>query len=301
MQMANSPVGDPVLRRNVRQATRGDAAAVQRLLRFAVYSHVHVDWHLPGDWLGQPGFVVYERHTPREAESHVTACLAVGADPLPTAWVRVAAVDSAAAFNPFEAMFTAVLESLDPQIEEIAWFITDNWPQRWLERLGFALVSTVLTFRMDDLSPAPYSAPNGLILRSARPEDLPTLAAMEADAFEPRWRHSALALDLARRQAISFDVALLDGELVGFQFSTGGGGAAHLARMTVRPDRQGQGIGAALLARALEGYRKRKLRGATLNTQEDNLVSQRLYRRFGFTPTGLRYPVWSFDPVPASR
>jgi len=295
--MANAPVSDPALRRNVRQATRGDAAAVQRLLRMAVYSHVHVDWHLPGDWLGQPGFVVYERRAAGQAEARIAACLSIGADPLPAAWVRVAAVDSAAAFAPCETMFAAVLETLDPQINEVAWFITDNWPQRWLERLGFGLVNTVLTFRKDDLLPAPYDAPPELILRPVRPEDFPALAAMEAQAFEPRWRHSALALDLARRQAISFDIALLDGEPVGFQFSTGGGGVAHLARMTVRPDSQGRGIGAALLDRALEGYRKRKLRGVTLNTQEDNLVSQRLYHRFGFTPTGLRYPVWTYSPA----
>ena len=48
--------------------------------------------------------------------------------------------------------------------------------------------------------------------------------------------------------------------------------------MTVSPERQGQGIGAALLARALEGYGQRQLRTVTLNTQADNLASQRLYR-----------------------
>ncbi len=295
MQMANTPVGDPLLRQHVRRATRADAAAVHRLMRMGVYIHVHVDWRLPGDWLGTPGFVVYTRGD-NDAD-HVVACLGIGADPLPAAWVRVAAVDSAAAFGRCAAMWAAIVADLDPDIEEVAWFVTDNWPLHWLDRLGLEPSSTVLSFRKNDLTTAPYTSPPGLDIRPALIEELPALAEIEAAAFEPRWRHSAQSLYLAWRQSISFDVAVLDGQPVGFQFSTGGGGGAHLARMTVSPERQGQGIGAALLARALEGYGRRKLRGVTLNTQADNLASQRLYGRFGFAPTGSKYPVWSYYPA----
>jgi ribosomal protein S18 acetylase RimI-like enzyme len=295
MQLANSPVGDPLLRQRVRRATRSDASAVQRLLRMGVYIHVHVDWHLPGDWLGTPGFVVYTGRGEAGGD-RVAACLALGADPLPAAWVRVAAVESAAAFAQCAVMWDALREDLDPSIEEVAWFITDNWPLHWLDRLGFVPVSDVLGFRKDDLTGVPYDAPPGLEIRPALIEELPELAAMEAAAFEPRWRHSAQALYLAWRQSISFDVAVLDGRPAGFQFSTGGGGGAHLARMTVDPQWQGRGIGAALMARALEGYRRQKLRGVTLNTQADNFASQRLYTRFGFRPTGQKYPVWTYIP-----
>lgn len=308
MQLANSPVGDPVLRRHVRRATRADAAAVQRLLRMGVYIHLHVDWRLPGDWLGTPGFVVYDKswdaddtnaaaNPARVRPANVTSCLAVSADPPPAAWARIAASDSAAGYAQSEAMFAAILADLDPEVDEIAWFMTDNWPLRWLDRLGFNQVSTVLAYRKEGLEYEPFAAPPGLEARPVLVEELPALAAIEAAAFEPRWRHSAESLYLAWRQSASFDVALLDGEPVGFQFSTSHNGNAHLVRMTVRPDRQGMGVGAALLARALDGYRARRLRTVTLNTQADNEASQRLYGRFGFRPTGSRYPVWAYYPV----
>lgn len=295
MQMANLPIGDSLLRQNVRQATPADAGMIQRLMRQGVYIHVHVDWHLPGDWLGTPGFVVYTRHAGKKDERAV-ACLAIGADPLPAAWVRVAVVDSVAAFDQCAAMWAAIVEGLDPAIEEIAWFVTDNWPIYWLDRLGLEPSSAVLAFRKDDLIIPAYTSPAGLDIRPVLVEELPALAQIEAAAFEPRWRHSAQSLYLAWRQSISFDVAVLDGQPVGFQFSTGGGSGAHLARMTVSPEQQGRGIGAALLARALAGYNRRKLRNVTLNTQADNLTSQRLYARFGFAPTGQQYPVWSYYP-----
>ncbi|MCW5863830.1 MAG: GNAT family N-acetyltransferase [Anaerolineae bacterium] len=297
MQLANTSPAGPLAQPHVRLATRADAGAIQRLLRLSAYIHVHVDWHVPGDWLGTPGFVVYTREDDGDAEA-IVACLAVGADPPPAAWARVAVTRSVAAFGQCEALWAAVLAGLEPDINEVAWFITDNWPLHWLDRLGFVPVSTVLGFRKDDLEPVSYSAPPGLDIRPALMEELPALAEMEAAAFEPRWRHSAQSLYLAWRQSLSFDVATLDGRPVGFQFSTGGGSSAHLARMTVDPQWQGLGVGAALMTRALEGYRRRKLRGVTLNTQEDNVVSQRLYGRFGFRPSGQKYPVWSYYPSP---
>lgn len=297
MQLANSAQADPALRRRVRPATRDDAGAIQRLMRLGVYIHTHVDWRPPGDWLGTPGFVVAE--APGAARGRQLAgCMAIGADPLPAAWVRVAAVDSAASFPLAQAMHAAIVESLEPGIDEIAWFLTDNWPQGWLDRLGFSLVSRVLVYHKEGVDSAPFRAPAGLDIRPVLLEEMDALAAIEEAAFEPRWRHSATALGLAWRQSISFDVALMDGEPVGFQFSTGGGGRAHLARMTVRPDWQGQGVGAALLAHALDGYERRRVRTVGLNTQSDNMASRRLYERFGFVATGYEYPVWSIFREP---
>lgn len=302
--MANSTSEDLGLRRHVRQATRMDAAAVQRLLRMGIYVHVHVDWRLPGEWLGSPGFMVYDtgygddehQQSGHSAASGLVGCLAVAASPAPAAWVRVAAVESTAGFAQTEAMFAGILETLDPAIDEIAWFLTDYWPLQWLERLGFVAVSEVLGFQKSDLAAPPIHRRQDMEIRPLLIEDLPALEAIEVAAFEPRWRHSAEDLYLAWRHSICFQVALEAGEPVGFQFSAGGQGSAHLSRMTVRPDRQGAGIGAALLTDAMGCYRRQNIDSVTLNTQSDNHASRRLYERFGFRPTGHSYPVWSYFP-----
>lgn len=307
MQLANSVEGNSSVAGGVRNASRQDAAAVHKLLRMGVYVHLHIDWRLPGEWLDQPGFVVCEQGSrgdnareggPPDDNSpmKIIGCMAVAAEPLPAAWVRVAAVDSVAGFAQAEAMFVAILADLDPAINEIAWFLTDYWPLHWLERLGFVPVSNVISYRKDGLSVPGFTSPPGLEIRPLLIEDIPALAAMEAAAFEPRWRHSGDDLFRAWRQSLSFTVALLGGEPVAFQFSTGGDGNAHLSRMTVHPNRQGLGIGAALLADAMTGYRLQNIATVTLNTQADNWPSQRLYERFGFVQTGSSYPVWSYFP-----
>ncbi len=285
--------------RHVRAATQQDAAAIQRLMKMGVYVHVHTDWRAPGSWLGRPGFVVFDEGHSAEShkpENEIRACLAIAAEPLPAAWVRVAAVDSTASYSLTEAMFAAILEKLDPDINEIAWFLTDYWPLHWLERLGFVPTSDVLTYRKEGVAVPPLSPPPDLVIRPLLMDDLPALVAIEEAAFEPRWRHSAEDLMLAWRHSLCFSVALSDGKPVAFQFSTGGDGNAHLSRMTVHPSRQGMGIGAALLAHALDNYRLQNIRTVTLNTQADNLPSRRLYERFGFALTGASYPVWSYYP-----
>jgi ribosomal protein S18 acetylase RimI-like enzyme len=108
------------------------------------------------------------------------------------------------------------------------------------------------------------------------------------------WRHSAEGLALGWRHSTSFDVAELNGSVVGFQYSSASDvqTAGHLVRLTVSPDAQRSGVGSTLLAAALRSYQQRNLREASLNTQLSNVASRRLYEKFGFRQAGYRWPVW---------
>jgi ribosomal-protein-alanine N-acetyltransferase len=185
-----------------------------------------------------------------------------------------------------------VAELQQEPISQIGWLLTEAWPAEWLTALGFRHLIQIETHVKEPLEETWVASVPGLQIRPVRSEEMAVLAEIEAVAFEPLWRHSATALGLARQQAGSFDVAVLDGRIAGFQFSTRSPRGAHLARMTVHPAYQGRGIGAALLAEAISQYRAEGLRRVTLNTQVDNLASKRLYGRFGFRPSGEEFPVW---------
>jgi ribosomal protein S18 acetylase RimI-like enzyme len=293
----------------VRVATKADADSIFWLLKTAPHNHVHVDWHLPIDWIGSPGFVVLadtssstsdyassadKLYTPKPAP--LRACLAVAADPPPAAWIRVLSI--AAIENPFvalESMLARVVDHLrESQLNEIGWLASDRWPVTWLKDLGFQLVNQIETYVKPDMSAPAQTTVPGLGFRPVELEDMPALAKLEDAAFEPLWRHSAEGLALARYQAIDFEVAILQDKVVGFQLSTRSDVSAHLVRLTVDPDFHGIGIGSALLARAIAKYRRAGLHQVSLNTQVDNYASQYLYRKFGFHANGQRLPVWSF-------
>jgi ribosomal protein S18 acetylase RimI-like enzyme len=262
--------------------------AVTGLLRSTRYTHLHVDWFTLDEWLGTGAFVGLERR------DRLSAFLAAGADPLPAAWIRGMAMatdlDVASALRLLMDPVTARLRA--DGARELAAMTIHDWPAAVLPALGFEIVTEVVTMvQVDDRLPHLAAVPN-LTLRQAREEDMPALARIEAAAFAPIWRYSAAGLRRALSQCLTFDVAVIDGELVGFQCSTASRRGAHLARMTVAPAFQARGVGSALLARALDDYRRQRLLDVSLNTQIDNIVSQRLYARFGFRLTEERVPVW---------
>ncbi|HFE67074.1 MAG TPA: GNAT family N-acetyltransferase [Chloroflexi bacterium] len=281
----------------VRLAVPGDGAQIMRLLQTAQFQHLHVDWHLPGDWLGTPGFVALTRPSPSPDEAEMTACLAAAPDPAPAAWVRVAALRDE---GDVTAVLTAMLESVSPWlcregVTELGWLAIESWPNPWLPDLGFRLANEIEIYVKEDTAVPSIPTIPDLRIRPVADSDLAQLAALEAKAFVPLWRHSARALQLARSQAASFDVVEMAGEIVGFQLSTRSRHGVHLARMTIDPAWQGQGIGSVLLTHALRGYYRRGLYRVTLNTQIDNIASQRLYRKFGFAASGERIPMWVLD------
>jgi ribosomal protein S18 acetylase RimI-like enzyme len=281
----------------VRTALDGDKSEIYHLLQIAPYRHIHVDWHAPADWLGTPGFVVSE--VPDDlGKQGVVACFAAAADPPPAAWVRLAAIKSGQKpLAVLENMLKHVVPYLrDSGIRELGWFPVRLWPEQWLMSLGFKQVNRIVTF-VKECTEVPSLPENRVKIRDAQVNDMPYLADLEVEAFQPLWRHSEQGLRLAYRQAHSFELAEVGGRIVGFQYSVEGNdrASAHLVRITVAKGLQNQGIGSALMASALEGFRRKGIRQVTLNTQVDNISSHRLYQRFGFQRMKDELPVWALE------
>lgn len=66
-----------------------------------------------------------------------------------------------------------------------------------------------------------------------------------------------------------------------------GGKVALLEDLVVMPEHRGQGIGSALLERAIELAGQNACRRITLLTDGDNLSAQKFYRRHGFEPSAM--------------
>lgn len=82
-------------------------------------------------------------------------------------------------------------------------------------------------------------------------------------------------------------VAVADGSVVGTVSCVAlNGREGHLRGMAVRPEWQGSGISAGLLARALDELRKAGCSVATLDTTEPLHRAVRFYEKHGFQCTG---------------
>ena len=285
-------IGGEQTRIEIRIATQNDLDLVTNLAQNATYRHRHVDWFELKEFLDRPTFLLSKHQNGDQG------AIAVFPDTPGAAWVRFAAVNRVEgnrheAFLQLAEMFNMVIPPLQREnVTEIGWMSHLRWPDRWVKPLGFDTTSEMITYGKEAFELPPARQTAGLKMRSAFPEDMRTLAAIEARAFEPIWRHSARSLHFAWRDALSFDIASVDSKIVGFQHSTRHGDTAHLARLTVDPAYQGSGVGSNLLIRAIKNYQKAGVTQITLNTEVDNEVAQRLYTRFGFKRTGYNIPLW---------
>jgi len=137
--------------------------------------------------------------------------------------------------------------------------------------------------------------PADVFVRPMLQSDLPIVAEVDATAFDPLWQNSFSALQQAYPQAAMATVAEADGQVIGYQISTRNSLGVHLARLAVRPDVQGGGVGRALVLDLIQKAAQNGFSRLTVNTQSDNAASLALYQKAGFHETGERYPVYQLQ------
>jgi ribosomal-protein-alanine N-acetyltransferase len=272
----------PYQRRHLRQ--------VHDLLFHNQSVHTHLDWHETDQWLDT------QQVPMRLAWQHgrLIGILATSSPLNHTCWIRLAAVqDYANQSAVLRAMWDDLITELRGLDVHLAALLgVRDWILEYTPEMGFQYVEDIITLARAGHD-MPEIQPQHLTLRPAEPYDLEAMARVDHAAFAPPWQLAQDELRQAHRISASCTVALQQGRMVGYQLSTLYFDGAHLARLAVMPQAQGNGIGSTLLADVLGRFFRRGVYSMTLNTQASNLQSQRLYRRFGFRPNGYDLPYWS--------
>ena len=274
---------------DVRPATQADRSAIHQLTEGSRRVHFNLDWWTYDDWLypdRSSDAVWLAMHHDR-----AVGLLLVPTDESPVAWLRtIATADGYDAAS----IFTVLVERTRPAlrglgVNTITALAHPNWLADLLPAAGFTRLTEVMTLRKDDRSiPTAPSArhPPALIIRPAKLEDVPIIAANDRAAFDPAWWHSASSIEHILRIVAHFIVAEVEGQVVGHAFSDLYGGQGHLIRLAVHPHFRQRGIGERLLIESLDYQIKVGGQPLTVNTQIDNLPSLALYRRFGYRSVG---------------
>ena len=127
---------------------------------------------------------------------------------------------------------------------------------------------------------------------SPETSDLDTITEIDHAAFTAPWQMSHDEIYQGMRVSAYSTLAMHNDQPVGYQITTTHGMNGHLARLAVHPSAQGSGIGGALLRDMLAWFRRRDILSITVNTQNSNVKSQRLYEVYGFQRNGYDLPVW---------
>ncbi|MBI4317212.1 MAG: GNAT family N-acetyltransferase [Chloroflexi bacterium] len=113
--------------------------------------------------------------------------------------------------------------------------------------------------------------------------DLSTLLATDRASFPWLWWNSQKELEWYLRQdSVEVYQTWCGVDAVGYAGFSQHGPVGYIDRLAVRPEWQGRGFGAALLAFVLATMGTRGVSHVGLSTQSSNLRAQALYRHFGF-------------------
>jgi ribosomal-protein-alanine N-acetyltransferase len=275
----------------VRPVVPQDQNALAGLIHFERLVHRHLDWRMPLDWIGSQPFLAVEQ------KGILVGALACPPDPPGVAWIRLLAVSA-------DIQSEMLWELLWSEARVILKALAQPRPaalslQQWFSDLllnsGFQWTQDVIMLSWDQHQPLPARSDRWNTLRSMTHDDLVNVQMLDELAFEPIWRHSLQDLETAFYQASLATVIEDESGLLGYQISTSGSFGAHLARLAVRRDMQGLGIGKSLLVDLLDQFTRRGVPRVTVNTQSDNIASLALYKKAGFVETGEIYPVFQYS------
>ncbi|HWQ47009.1 MAG TPA: GNAT family N-acetyltransferase [Longilinea sp.] len=273
-----------------RRAEPEDLAQLSNFVDHSHFTHRHLDWRAPLDWLGRQPFWLMEE------DGIILGTLAFPMDPDGIAWVRLFAAGTQ--YLPstiWETLFSKAKKDLPPHAF-IAALSLNDWFGALLERESFVPCQRIVVLSYQG-KPNPIDPlPNGFTLRIMKPEDLPAVTELDLLAFQPLWRYSLETITLAYHQEAYATVIERGGEIIGYQLSTASVASAHLARLAVNPNCQRQGLGSYLVADLLEHFWKEGFELVTVNTQNDNASSLALYQNMGFLKSGEEYPVFIHQP-----
>ncbi len=275
------------LQYNIRHAQQTDYTRIANLMYSESRIHRHLDWRAPLDWLGTSEYWLLEQ------ERSLGAALACPPDPAGAYWLRLfalaAGMDAESAWRTLWDTATAAL----PLGSSIAAITAQEWFMPLLRHSGFRVENQIIVLHhtLDPISLP--SLPPDFLLRPMTREDLPSVAAVDAQAFEPLWQNSLDSLRVAYAQAGFCSVILHQGQIIGYQISTRNPFGAHLARLAVLPSYQGHGIGHHLVADVVEQANQQGLYRLSVNTQIDNTASLTLYKKIGFHSTNEAYSVFT--------
>ncbi len=276
---------------SVRGAEPDDRIQLNNLFHFEPYVHRHLDWKRPLDWLGHTPYLVIER------KNRLIAALACPMDPPGVAWIRVFACSREIRPNTaWNLLWEAARRELSPYPDvEIATLCPENWMQRLVEDSGFIHTHNVVLLSWERRNQKlPEPAFQGR-LRKMRQNDLPEVLAIDNASFDPLWCNSFSSLQIALAQSAFASVAVQDSRILGYQISTPNPLGGHLARLAVRPEERGKGIGYALVHHVLTQFQHQGVLRVTVNTQDNNTASLALYAKARFRRTNSVFPVYQYD------
>ena len=276
---------------NVRHATAQDHRQISSLITQDSNTHRHLDWRTALEWIGTQNFWVLED------QGTVVAALACPEDPPDIAWIRLFShhphLSGPDAWSALWGTVHAEVFAANPRAQ-IASIVMKPWWHTLLVENGFEQRFNIVLLELHSENFSSSQIPQNLNIRPMQAADFFLVEQIDRQAFGAFWHNTFDSLQRAHGQSYYSSVAEDESGVIGYQISTGNPFGAHLARLAVRPEAQRRGVASALVQDLVQQAGALQSGRLSVNTQEDNQASLRLYEKLGFVRTGEYYPVFVY-------
>lgn len=263
--------------------------AVLHYVRRAPRSHQHLDWEPLAQWLHDPqniGAMAWEG-------DELVGLMIFSPVHEHTSWLRLLVISYPDEKICFDELWAFVWTQLQSQgAQALAAMSPQLWVKTRLLAVGFSLQETVINLYRSQGESLPPPVNTQVQIQKARGQDFQAVLGVDWAAFAPLWQMRESDLREAIRRAHYYTLARLQDQVVGYQIAMRYGQAMHLARLATHPDYQNQRIGSALVVDLLRYADQSGAERLTVNTQNSNSFSQRIYQNYGFRSDDHDLPIY---------
>jgi len=127
-----------------------------------------------------------------------------------------------------------------------------------------------------------------IVFRPMKLSDLPVIMEVEQASFPTPWPRQAFYNELIHNRFARYSVIQVDGRVVGYCGLWLFLDEAHITNIAIHPRWRRRGLGEALLSYVMRRAKEWGACKMTLEVRVSNTVAQRLYKKMGFEPSGIR-------------
>ena len=129
---------------------------------------------------------------------------------------------------------------------------------------------------------------NNIVIEKMNISDLDNIKEKLLIDFEDFWNYNVFKSELENENS-KYIVAKINDEIIGFAGIWQVINEAHITNIVTKKNYRNQGIGTLLLEELIKICKNLKeIESLTLEVNEDNIIAQNLYKKFGFETLGKR-------------
>lgn len=126
-------------------------------------------------------------------------------------------------------------------------------------------------------------------------EDIDDVVEMEKICFTTPWTHDAFENELHENPYATYYVLELDDTIIGYCGLWVVIDEAHITNIAIRPEYRGKNLGDFLFNVVLNEAKDMGAIQLSLEVRVSNIVAQKMYRKYGLIPGGIRKNYYTDD------